>query len=522
MTRDIGRLGESFFETLCNEVGLKSNKSISNDTTGWDFVVEFPDEKKPVGVLSSLESDFSKTICKIQIKSSDKKPRKHNIRLSNMKRFSNEVTPSFFVFFEFNKKNAPQRMFLVHTGEELIGKTLKRLREGDIKKESKINLKTMTVSYGEEHELKPISGAVLKEALLKYIGTNSHNYVKQKMDIINNIGFDQARFSVTFRTKGEDNIESMVNSLLGLKTYTDVENVKISEIRFGLEKSMSDVSEGRITIGPSASPEKINLVCLGENRDEISRIEADLFSPGMILPVIPDKLKKIRIISTYVEYVMNIHTYEAKMRLKLPNDTETIELFECYEQMNFFFKCLETQQIGIERAAEEGVHQISFNITDSDLGNDLTETYTLLGYACEALKANNILKCNCSLRYLELQKLPLLIFSHARKPIRDTTISTTLHERNAFKDLNNVAIVFKYILNFNEWNLATAIAFAGKATLEVINKKDKITFAESILISQHTLKKKSKITPDLLIPLENKVKEELEAKNFDYILQQNK
>ena len=39
--RDLGDLGELFFNAWCSEVGLVANKS-TKDKMGWDFLVEFP------------------------------------------------------------------------------------------------------------------------------------------------------------------------------------------------------------------------------------------------------------------------------------------------------------------------------------------------------------------------------------------------------------------------------------------------------------------------------------------------
>lgn len=521
MSRDLGRLGEAYFLKLCNEVGLKANKSGDNDSTGWDYVVELPDETNKLSVLNTLEKDFSKTICKVQIKSSDGRPGKHNIRLSSMKRFSNEVTPAFFVFFEFNKKNEPEKMFIVHMGLELIGKTLKRLREKDIKNEKNIHQKTLSVIYGPTEETAPISGLALKNEIKKHIGTNTHVYVQQKINIINSVGFDGGRISVSFKASGEEKIESMVNSLLGYKTYTDVENMTVSEIRFGLAKELSKQSEARIFLGPSSSPEVVSLVSLGENDNEIARIKATVFSPGMILPAIPDKFKKVRFKSKHAEVVMNVHTYEANMKLNIPIDRDAIELFECYEEMNFFFSCVQTQKIGIERKGEE-IHPLNFNVSSSDLNEDAKQLHDLLGRTVELLKWNGIPQCSCPISYLELQKLPIFLSSHSIRPIKDTQLTTVLIDKGEFKDLNKVSIIFTFKINFHEWFLGTSLAFTGDTILTNSKGKEKVVISNPRVISQQVIKKKSSISSETLKGLENKVRAEVDAMGYDSIIQKDK
>jgi hypothetical protein len=517
MKRDVGRLGEAYFQKICSEVGLKANKSSDNDTTGWDYVIEFPDEDKKLMVLSSLEKDFSKTICKVQIKSSDTKYKKHSIRLSSMKRFVNEPTPSFFVFFEFDGKNDPQKMFLVHTGEDLIGKTLKRLRQMDSSQDSKTNLKTLTINYGDEHEVYPITGAKLQSVFLEHIGTDTHLYVKKKIETINSVGFEDLRFKISFKTDDKKSLESMVNSVLGLDTYTNVSSIKLSETRFGIEKIINDCDEGRVKLGPSLNTEKVSLVSLGKDSDEIARIDATVFSTGGIAQIIPDDMKKIRLNSDLVDIIINPHTNYANMNLNLPNNDETIDLFQCYDQMNFFKSCVENKRIGIQRKGEN-VHNLEFVVNSADLGPDFDEIFEVLGYACEVLKENNIFKCNSTLGNIGIQKMKLIASVMSYKPVPGSMITVNLNEKQDFKKLDKVSVVFRVVLNFGEWNILNSIGLTGDVSLIKSQPQDSLIFYEPRLAAKRKIKKKEKIEKIDLDNLEEKVMQELRDLNYDYII----
>lgn len=519
MMRDVGRLGETYFQKLCNEVGLKANKSGDNDSTGWDFIVELPDDNLGLSVLNNLEKDFSKTICKFQIKSSDSFPSKQNIKLSNLKRFANEPVPAFFVFFEFDKKNEPLKMYLVHVGQDVVSRTIKRLRESDIKKESDIHKARMQISYDEKNELSPITGLGLKAAIQKHIGNNTHLYVKEKIEFINSVGFDLDRISVSFSTRGEDKIESMVNSLLGFKnSFTDVENLKISEKRFGLQKDLSHQIAAQILIGPSQNLEKVQLVCIEKTGNELSRIEADLYSPGILLQSVPDKLKKIRFKSKFFELIMNVHTREANIHLNLPNDLQPTELFECFEQIHFFFKLIETQIIAIERKNEE-MYPFEFTINNLGSPEDLKEIYDLLGHACQILKANGIYRCISPLKLLEMQKSHILVYVHSLSPLPNSSFATDLLDKGTFQYPLKVAWIWTYAINFSEYFIGASIAFTGDATVEIKSGRERISFIDPKPIANELIKKKSKIDKSVLLDLEEKVKTKISEQGYEYITQ---
>ena len=95
--RDLGAMGENAFSLLCNSVGLIANGS-KIDKTGWDFIVEFP-ENINNGILADMEP--APLECRIQVKSTDKKDRKVQINLKNMNRLVKAPMPSFICLIEF-------------------------------------------------------------------------------------------------------------------------------------------------------------------------------------------------------------------------------------------------------------------------------------------------------------------------------------------------------------------------------------------------------------------------------------
>lgn len=81
---DIGGLGETKLSEWCIELGITCNRSLEQDKTGWDHLLEFPYEK------SSLPSDkLPKPLeCKIQVKTTFRDDKGVNIKLSALKRLT--------------------------------------------------------------------------------------------------------------------------------------------------------------------------------------------------------------------------------------------------------------------------------------------------------------------------------------------------------------------------------------------------------------------------------------------------
>ena len=79
---NLGKLGEEELSRWCTSSGLVANRSLEEDTMGWDHLVEFPYTK------SDGPQDKQKKLieCKIQVKSTQRTDKGVNIKLSALKR----------------------------------------------------------------------------------------------------------------------------------------------------------------------------------------------------------------------------------------------------------------------------------------------------------------------------------------------------------------------------------------------------------------------------------------------------
>ena len=228
--RDLGKLGEYAFASMCAQVGLIANSSMI-DKTGWDFYVEFPISQD----ISLNELHKSAVNCKVQVKATDKQERKLALTLSNLRQMATAQMPSFYVFLEFDDKNEAQKAFILHLDNNIIYSILKRIHEIEQShKENNLNKRTMTLHYDESHELKVLNGQDLKENLLTYIGEDYSKYINEKSQFLENCGFEDGYGTIQFSLNGEDSIKKIIDVSLGLEEELDVENLVSIEQRFGI------------------------------------------------------------------------------------------------------------------------------------------------------------------------------------------------------------------------------------------------------------------------------------------------
>ena len=229
--RDLGKLGEYAFASMCAHVGLIANGSMI-DKTGWDFYVEFPISQD----ISANELHKSAVNCKVQVKATDKREGKWQITLSNLRQMATSQMPSFYIFLEFDCKNEPQRAYVVHIDDKYVFKILKRIREVEQKDSSvELNNKKMTIHYNEKNELSSLDGMNLQATLLQYIGKNYSEYIESKNNYLKKCGFEDGCGKMKFSIDSEnDGLHQLIDLSLGLKDEVDVKNLVSIDERFGI------------------------------------------------------------------------------------------------------------------------------------------------------------------------------------------------------------------------------------------------------------------------------------------------
>lgn len=212
-SRDIGKMGESHFENLCNQVDITANQS-NPDRYGWDYLLEFPkDENSQL----SLDMQDLPIECKVQVKASDTNSGKCQIKLSAIERLVKSSNPAFIYFVNYNNQYNPKEAFLLHIDENIIEQVLQRIRKNEASKTKKsLNQIRITIKYNESHRLMSIKGSMLKKEIEKYIPNGMKSYIEDKSKTIQAIGYDKHPMTLKM-TILKEHLEDFANASLGLK-----------------------------------------------------------------------------------------------------------------------------------------------------------------------------------------------------------------------------------------------------------------------------------------------------------------
>lgn len=298
--RDLGDLGETVFRGLCNAVGLTIHKA-EKDRTGWDFLLEFPWDQE-----SDLPRDMlpAPIECKVQIKSTDKKKKREQITVSNLSRLVKTQLPAFFCFIEFDGKDEPQAVYLVHVDEKIIGKTLKRIRELEAKgEEEKLNKHKIDIRYTDENRLPDIAGKTLKNAIRSYVSDRWERYTENKNRLLNTLGFEEGKGQFTVTFSGSNPIEDIVDLSLGIREEICIDKSDGYYNRFGILSSSKLLSseEARLSIKTKPTP-------------VVLKFKEHQFSPGVLLNAelytspfnqfLTEQYLKLRIKSKLFEFIV--------------------------------------------------------------------------------------------------------------------------------------------------------------------------------------------------------------------------
>ena len=259
MNRDIGKMGESTFLNLCNQVDITANAS-SVDRYGWDYILEFPNNYEN----SNLPIDMQDMPieCKVQVKATDTNTGKHQIKLSAIHSLVRYKYPAFVCFINYNKGIEPFEIFLLHIDETIIAKVLKSVRKNEIRNK-KLNDVKITIHYTEEDKLKSIDGEALKIKLEASILNGMKPYIENKNRLLETVGFSEQSMLMKFTT--DSSIINLINNSLGLsEELVSIRNQSLTMSRFDMalpfDSSFNNASDLQMKIQPQKNGEVILFV----------------------------------------------------------------------------------------------------------------------------------------------------------------------------------------------------------------------------------------------------------------------
>lgn len=343
----LGRLGETAFTSLCLTAGLTINSSSFMDMTGWDCYVEFPFNQHDYLPQDLLPTPIE---CKIQVKSTDGRERKNDITLSNLNRFITTKLPTFYCFIEFDGKDTPQAIYLVHIGKEIIEKTLKKIRKLEAKGcGDKLNKKKLRIKYEDADRLKSIDGMELKVAIEKYIPDGMKEYIEGKNHILNTVGFEDGKYQAKITMIGNDPMGDILDLTLGLRKEIDISRFTSYHKRFGILSGVPNIDcFGEGTISIDSSPLEVTLKFKENKFSSGIRFAAQLYIPPFSQELLREH-GKFRVASRFFELIFELDKVKKFSILPyLDEESPLRELVNFLNLLSIFEKSSKTITLEIE------------------------------------------------------------------------------------------------------------------------------------------------------------------------------
>lgn len=361
----IGKIGESEFRKWPSQIDCTVNKAYE-DENGWDFLVECLPDSIPDRKPMPLDKIAPPLNYWIQVKSTDDQKRKCAVNLKNWKRLIDKDAPAFFLVFEFDGEDEPQRAFLVHVGEEYIRAVLTRLRGLGSAFKDTLHRKKMSFTYGEQNTLIPLNGYGLKVAVEQYIST-MNEYADWKRSIREKAGYEDGEqivnITIALPDSQIDPLEHLIDFSLGLVQKLKTTKVEVKDIRFGIEApELREVFNGDGIIEAINHPIAKGWIVfrLGDYSREV-RFHADIIIPRGFGFELDKRYRKVRLTAPFINLESQHENSRGKFTFSWPlfdEKSKLVDLFRISQTFLLFEEAKTKDQLIISEIWFED-HQLS-------------------------------------------------------------------------------------------------------------------------------------------------------------------
>ena len=336
----LGKLGEKVFDLWATEADLVINSS-REDEAGWDFVVEkSPHSADPQIPPEPVHTETFSFQSRIQVKSTDDSNGYIDVKLSNWLRMVDDPRPTFFVILEFDGKNKPQRAFVIHVGEELIRRTLKRWHKNAIQEQKPLNKRWMRLSYSSEHKMENLRGEYLLEKITDCVdGEESWiEYARWKANLAQSAGFEGGNVQVSLQIPQTSDLPKDPNELIadletGIIGSIPVKRAEIYRKRFGVQDDDPFLTKQDVTLQHIGDGRNIDVSIEIEAAGTAKHTSFDAYlrPPSGLSQAIRkggDLSKyKARVIAPHIEIISDFGNREGKLKTVIPEENERVEAY---------------------------------------------------------------------------------------------------------------------------------------------------------------------------------------------------
>ena len=334
MDRDVGGMGEAEVEKWVRQVGLVANRSLSQDATGWDYFIQWPQPKAATETVITLPRDRQPTLphCFVQVKSTDiARTTWSDVRLSNWLYLVENPLPCFFLILEYEYKNDCQRASLVHVGRSLTHDVLERVRQLEAKHgvgNALPHKHDMALKWGKGNALDPLNGEALKRRIEETIGADFDGYVQRKIEARRSVGYEKGGKRINTRVGpprgwAGDRRELMLDFQLGLLPYLEFAGGEIVDTRFGIPSPEPGVrlTTGRFEAEPLAPIGRARVRLRIPQLDKELGLEMAVRVASGAAGGDPSRVKA-RFSAPYIDLVWRYGSADIGFTLKIPDPRE--------------------------------------------------------------------------------------------------------------------------------------------------------------------------------------------------------
>lgn len=293
MTKNLPQSAERAFALMCADAGIACNRS-EEDVNGWDFIIEYP-----ARLIENLPRDMTPggQTCFVQVKSS-KKSKSVRIKLSNALRFAQSPAPCFIVLFLADADGSIGDIFVVHFWKDLIGRTLRKVRELEEKGIKAFHKHTITLRFDEKCKVDdPL------EYIRQAVDGLGNGYEEAKRKLFQSIGFEDGAVMGHFSLAPGTTLDDLLDHQLGKKERLDLTSFVVHSQRFGIKSPIPlvDASAGILKITPHPLGDCSVVLTFSTTNEQITFF-GKIIVPHV--PGLPEEKRKIQIVASPIEIIL--------------------------------------------------------------------------------------------------------------------------------------------------------------------------------------------------------------------------
>lgn len=495
---DLGSMGESFFKTLCKDIGLVANSS-DDDKGGWDYEVEHPADN------SINFSNHSYPVYRVQVKSTATKKNQVKVTYGNLLKLIRYGGASFIVFFSYSKSIHPDKAFLLHVDENFSKTVLKEVRKKQIKDlKFPLNKREKIVKFDSSSEINPLTGTGLSKAIKKALGPDYLKYVERKISYLAKLEKEGGRREFNITLKSESDIRAMANCFLGYNEQFKVDSQEYYA-PFGIRDNTprSSVKDHVTTVSPIK--ENLKEVKVYVKNSQFGK-QFEFCGLIYIVPIqLPNEVAKMRIKTTLFDFIFDPNTrgisFEARDLESEDIKVEFKELYNYFCVLNGAFNSKDTY-IKLKSSDGDSPPEVCLGVPKVNLPNNFPTIFTAIESTYKKACDLNIERETISTQKIWQRLGSFHLFSIVGKKYEPEYSMEFESSGNNVQDIN--VVLFNSHIEFEKVILLSFVAFYG--SIEKVRENVLLGhFHKSELMGEYVLE--SSIELDSLMEKESKLYE---------------